>query len=66
MPKPIDHNKVTRLYHSKENNVAYESAHTTKLRCGHVAHGYPLAIYANRKGLYVCPEGCGLQKASTR
>lgn len=47
----------------KTDNVLRETANGTPLVCGHVAQGQPVAIYPNRRKLYNCPQGCGLQKA---
>lgn len=43
-----------------------ESAHKVKLLCGHETTGFPVAIYPSRRELYVCPEGCGLQKSKAK
>ena len=66
MPRPIDHNKVTRRYHGLDNNVLIEPARAVKLKCGHSVHGHPIAICPDRRELYVCPEGCGLQRTRAR
>ena len=47
----------------KADNVLRETANGTSLVCGHTAQGQPVAIYPDRRKLYNCPKGCGLQKA---
>lgn len=45
------------------DNVLRETAGGTELKCGHVAYSQPVAIYPNKRKLYACPKGCGLQKS---
>ena len=33
------------------------------LVCGHYATTQPIAVFPNKRKLYRCPKGCGLQKS---
>lgn len=58
----FDRQKHEHRQAARADNVLRETADATPLMCGHEAHGQPVAIYPNRRKLYVCPQGCGLQK----
>lgn len=59
----LDRGKQEHRQSALADNVLRETADDTLLVCGHYAHGQPVAIYPNRRKLYACPKGCGLQKA---
>lgn len=47
-------------------NVARDPSTLTQLACGHTTGLAPVAIYPDRRKLYDCPQGCGLQKGRGR
>lgn len=49
-----------------QDNVYRESSRPILLRCKHEVTGQPLATKADGTRLYLCPEGCGLQRARPR
>jgi hypothetical protein len=52
-----------RGYHRELTNNEYrDSTSRVDLICGHHTHAEPLATKADGKGLYTCPEGCGLKE----
>lgn len=61
----LDHTN-SRLHNRFRNNVLIEEVRKMKLKCGHVAKGYPVAIYPDRRELWRCPRGCGLVRATQR
>lgn len=63
---------MTRVFPPNRNTDFRDSRHvleeekTVKLLCGHRTRGVSIVTYPNGRKAYQCPEGCGIQKASTR
>ena len=49
-----------------KKNTLVEGPPSVKLKCGHETTAHPVAIYPDRRKLFTCPEGCGLQKSVAR